>query len=148
MAGTGSSPSPGSPAECSRSSPQYVQGAPVSATLSPWPPSDEGGSLYPGLGHRLLLVPSPCPALVARDPLSDPVGRPRLPLAAGSPSLSQIHVDVAVAGEVAALGVVLGVPIVSTCIIEQSRMCFSEWLLVDQNYLDFCPFAISTKKRS
>ena len=56
----------------------------------------------------------PCPALAARDALSDPVGRPCLPLAAGSPSPSQLRVDVAAAGdEVAALDVVRGVP---TCL--------------------------------
>ena len=83
------------------------------------PPSDEGGSLHPGLGHRLLLVPSPCPALAARGPLSDLVGRPRLPLGIGSPCPSQLGVDIAVAGEVAALGVVLGDP---TCLSDVASL--------------------------
>ena len=54
-----------------------------------------------------------------RDPLSDPVGRPRLPLASGSSSPSQLRADVAVAGEVTALGVVQGVP---TCLSEVASL--------------------------
>ena len=81
--------------------------------------SDKEGSLYPGQGHCLLLVPSPCSALIARDPLSDPVGGPRLPLAAGSPSPSQLRVDVTVVGEVSALGVVRGFP---TCLFNVASL--------------------------
>ena len=69
--------------------------------------------MHPGLGQRLLLVPSPCPALTARDPLSDIVSPLRLLLTAGSSSPSKVGVDVAVAGEVAALSVDREVP---TCL--------------------------------
>ena len=70
------------------------------------------GSLHPSRGHRSSLRP----ALTARGLLPDPLGRPRLPLAASSPSPSQLGVDVATTGAaVAAVGVVRGV---STCLAD------------------------------
>ena len=68
--------------------------------------------MIPGVGHRLLLVPFPLPVLAGRGPLPGPLDRPRLPLKAGSPSLSQLGVDGTAAGvPVEALGIIRGVPI-------------------------------------
>lgn len=80
-------------------------------------PSVECGALHPGRGHRL---PNSCRILVAHlaapGPLLDPVGRPRLPLAAGSVTPSQLGVDMATPGVIvvaASFAVVRGSPLVS-----------------------------------
>ena len=57
-------------------------------------------------------MPIPLPALAARDALSDPLGRPRLPVQGGSPSPSPLDVDTVAPADVTeeALGRERGVP--------------------------------------
>lgn len=55
-------------------------------------PADDSGGLSPGLGFRPVLVLGPLPALAVRDPLPDPLGRPRLLPASDISRLSMLGV--------------------------------------------------------
>ena len=83
--------------------------SPSPPSLSPPPtlPSAgaEGTSLLPCRGIRPWFVVAPPPVLVARVPLPDPRGRPRLPLVLLPPSTASVDVD---AGALDVAGVMLG----------------------------------------
>ena len=85
------------------------------SSLSPpspplWPGAG-GDSLPLGRGFRPRLVEAPLPVGIARDPLPDPCGRPRLPLVAGAPSSAPVGLDAVAPGvAVTALDCVRGIP--------------------------------------